>query len=384
MWSFTKKPYRKLTSYVVQHSTIAFFALLIALFGLIALSHFLRAPQAEEAKPDREIKKTALYSQDTPIYMEASTQLKKEGVTTVVALTPGIVTNILVRPGQAVNSGSTLLTLTNDYNSGSAGIGQAIARNNLFLSQEIERLGQDIRVKEERVVKRNSELNQNQEAIALNNLKKERTNRQVSLANANLNYSLASVSDAVLHPKALQAGFVQSINVRNGQYVSPGQTLATLSNPLGETILEAFVQSDTAPFIDMTREAKITLPSGETLQLLPTYFSSSEDALGMFSVRFVIPREWANKIPAGKNPLVSLPIRFSHEQSFLVPLDAIFQDSLGSTVLVVENNQAVSRPVSLGAVRGNFVEVREGIHQQDHIILNRFVSAGDEVEIITE
>lgn len=382
MWSFAKKPYQKLTHWCVEHSTIAFFSLLILLFGCIALSHFLRAPKSEEAKPVRETKQTALYSKDTPVYIEASTELKKEGVTNIVALTPGIVTRILVYPGQAVTSGSTLLALTNDYNSGSAGIGQAIAKNNLFLSQEIERLGKDIRTTEERVIKRSTELNAIQEAVALNNLKKERTNRQVSLANASLNYNLATVSDAVLYPKALQSGFVQSIAVRTGQYVNPGQVLATLSNPRGETILEAFIQSDTAPFVDMTKEAQIVLPGGETIKLLPTYFSSSEDELGMFSIRFVIPAEWANKIPAGKNPLVSLPLRFSHEQTFLVPLDAVFQNSTGATLLVVEDNKAVSRSVTLGTVRGNFVEVLDGMHQEDKVILNRFVLAGDEVLIV--
>ncbi len=376
-----KNVIKKFNQFCVEQSTLTFFLLLIILFGLIVLSHFLRAPKEPESKPVAETKKTLVYSQSSPLYIEASSELKKESVTSIVALAPGIVTNILVRPGQPVAAGSTLVTLTNDYASGGASLGQAIAQNNLFLTQEIERLSQDIRTKEERVIKRDQNLNNNQEDIALNGLKKERANRNVSLANARLNYQLSTISDAVLKPKTLQNGFVQSISVRTGQYVAPGQVVATISTPGGGSFVDAFVASDVAPFIDMTKEARITLKNGQTLNILPEYFSASEDELGMFMIRFMIPSDALNQISASENPLVSLPLRFSHEQVFLAPLDAIFQNNTASTVLLMRDGKAVSQEVTLGSIHGNFVEVISGINQDDQIILNRFVLAGDAVEI---
>ncbi len=346
------------------------------------MSHFLRAPKEEENKPAAEIKKTAIYSQKSPLYIAATSELKKESVTSIVALTPGIVTNILVRPGQPVSAGSTLVTLTNDYASGGAGLQQAIAKNNLTLTQEIDRLSKDIRITEERVIKRDQNLNNNQESIALNNLKKERANRNVSLANAQLSYSFAATNDAVLKPKTLQSGFVQSIAVRTGQYVAPGQVIATINTPGEGTVVDALVSSDVAPFVDITKEAHISLSNNKTLSLLPEYFSSSENELGMFMIRFTLPKEYADQISANQNPSISLPLRFSHEQMFLVPLDAVFQNNAGATVLILKDGKVVSQAVTLGAIHGNFIEVQSGINQDDQIILNRFVLAGDSVEVV--
>ena len=67
---------------------------------------------------------------------------------------------------------------------------------------------------------------------------------------------------------------------------------------------------------------------------------------------------------------------------FLVPLDAVFQNNAGATVLILKDGKAVSQAVTLGAIHGNFIEVQSGINQDDQIILNRFVLAGDSVEVV--
>lgn len=371
-------------NFYTKRSTLAFFVTLGVLLALILISHFLRMPEPEPAKPERELKKTFIYSESSPIFIPAVTEVKKEGITSIVALTPGIVSNVLVKPGAAVQSGTTLITLTNDYNSGASGLSKEIARNNLLLAQELDRLEERIEDDEERIVEKDDTLSKRQERVALNALRQAKETREINLLNAELNFRLETVSDAALKPKALSNGYVQSIAVRKGDYVSPGQALATITNAFGHTILDASVASEVAPFIDMTKEAKITFADGSIVRLVPNYFSASEDTAGMYTIQFTLDSEMAKKISVNESPKVELPLRFLHDSVMLVPLDAVYKNSDTATVLVNMNGVAEARNVTLGRVRGNYVEVPNGLEKNDQIILNRFVLAGDSIEVINQ
>lgn len=381
-------PFRKAKNGVVnfytKRSTLAFFSTLIVLFALIALAHYFRTPEPEAVKPERQAKKTALYSANSPLYMQTVSKTKKEGVTEIVALTSGIVSQIIVKPGMAVQDGITLLTLTNDYGSGAEGLEKEIAKNNLLLAEEIYELDQDIQRNEREIAQDDDLLTRRQREVELKTLEKARETRHVTLANAELNYKLALVDDAVLKPRSMGSGFVQSIEVKKGDYVAPGTVLATISNPFGNTMLEAFVVSEIAPFIDITKGARITFSDGTTATAVPTYFSASEDQDGMFMIQFVLSDEAAKNITSGTTPKVELPLRFTHEAAILVPLDTVYKNSDSSVVLINVNGQAESRTVTLGQVRGNYIEVLSGLSRQDQIILNRFVLAGDKIEVIEE
>jgi multidrug efflux pump subunit AcrA (membrane-fusion protein) len=383
-------PFRKAKNGVVnfytKRSTLAFFSTIIVLFALIAAAHYFRTPEPEAVKPEREAKKTALYSAASPIYLQAMSETKKEGVTQIVALSSGIVSQLLVKPGMAVQDGTTLMTLTNNYDSGAEGLEKEIAKNNLLLAQEIYELDQDIQRNEREIAENqdDADVTRREREVNLKSLEKARETRKVTLANAELNYKLALIDDAVLKPRSMSSGFVQSIEVKKGEYVGPGDVLATISNPFGNTTLEAFVVSEIAPFIDITKEARITLADGTVTKVVPTYFSASEDQDGMFMIQFVLSDEVAKGISSGSTPKVELPLRFTHEATILVPLDTVYKNTDSSVVLVNVNGQAESREVTLGRVRGNYIEVLSGLNKEDQIILNRFVLAGDKIEVIEE
>ncbi len=379
-----KKAKNGVVSFYTKRSTLAFFSTLIVLFALIALSHYLRTPEPEAVKPEREAKKTALYSAESPLYLQAVSGVKKEGVTPIVALTSGIVSQILVKPGMAVQNGTTLLTLTDDYNSGATSLEKEIARNNLVLTQEISDLDKDIQRNQSEIAENDDALTRREREVELKTLEKDRETRGITLINAELNYRLTTLNDAVLKPKALNAGVVQSVAVQKGEYVGPGTVLATVSNPNGNTLLEAFVVSEVAPFVDITKEAKITLPDGTRVSVIPTYFSASEDQDGMFMIQFILSDDVASKLSSATNPKVELALRFTNDAGILVPLDTVYKNSDSAVVLVNMNGVAEARTVTLGHVRGNYIEVLSGLEKTDQIILNRFVLAGDKIEVIAQ
>lgn len=384
MFNPFKKTRDGVVNFYTKRSSLAFFSTLIVLFAIIALSHYLRTPDAEPVKPEREPKKTAIYSATSPLYLQATSKVKKDGVTQIVALTSGIVTEIITKPGSAVQSGSTILTLTNDYNSGSTSLENEIAKNNLLLTQEISELDQDIQSNQTDIAESDDALTRREREIELNTLEKARETRKVTLTNAELNYRLTLLNDAVLKPRALSSGFVQSISVQKGDYVAPGTLLATISNPFGTTIVDAFVTSEIASYIDITKEAQITLSDGTVAKVIPTYFSASEDQDGMFMLQFILADDIAKSVPAHQNIKVELPLRFTNQTAILVPLDTVYRNSDSAVVLVNANGKAESRTVTLGHVRGNYIEVISGLNQEDQIILNRFVLAGDSIEVISE
>ncbi len=354
--------------------------MLVLLFGTIALGHFLRTPETLIINAEPEAKETAVFDlSHNTAFATVPAKVKKESITNIVALTSGIVSNILTTPGRTVYAGQTLLTLSNDYQSGGVALQKKLAEERDRLTLELAKLDKDIQAIEERRIKGDSTLSGREEDIALAQLKKDRLTRKSVLEQSALGTQVANVSDAVLKPKIFATGTVQSIRVARGDLVSPGQVLATIATPKGATTIEAFLDPKTARLFDATKEA--TLPIGnDTLTLLPTYFSQSENENGLFSVLFTLSDDVAKKITDGEYLKISLPLTTNTSLFSLVPIDALFQDESSATVLVERDGVATAQMVTLGNLYGSFAEVT-GLENHDRIILSRAVIAGDRISV---
>lgn len=373
-------PFSRFTATLEKHPTTSFFVMLVLLFGTIALGHFLRTPETLIINAEPEAKETAVFDlSHNTAFATVPAKVKKESITNIVALTSGIVSNILTTPGRTVYAGQTLLTLSNDYQSGGVALQKKLAEERDRLTLELAKLDKDIQAIEERRIKGDSTLSGREEDIALAQLKKDRLTRKSVLEQSALGTQVANVSDAVLKPKIFATGTVQSIRVARGDLVSPGQVLATIATPKGATTIEAFLDPKTARLFDATKEA--TLPIGnDTLTLLPTYFSQSENENGLFSVLFTLSDDVAKKITDGEYLKISLPLTTNTSLFSLVPIDALFQDESSATVLVERDGVATAQMVTLGNLYGSFAEVT-GLENHDRIILSRAVIAGDRISV---
>ncbi len=123
----------------------SFFILLVLLFGVIALGRFLRTPEAIKDDTSPIAKETTLFdiSTDTA-FVIVPAKVKKESIVNIVALTPGVVVNILTSPGRTVLAGQTLLTLSNDYQSGGSGLQKRLADESARLTEELAKIDKDI------------------------------------------------------------------------------------------------------------------------------------------------------------------------------------------------------------------------------------------------
>ncbi len=366
---------------MTQRPATSFIVLVVLLFGTIALGHTLRTPKETPTDQKIEAKETALFdlAKDTAT-LTVPAKVKKESIINIVALAPGVVSALLTSPGRSVFAGQTLLTLTNDYGSGSATLQKNLAAENARLATELAKIDKDISALEEKKTKYDGSLSNTEEDLALAQLKKDRATRKSTLEQSALSVQLTNLSDAVLKPKIFTNGTLQSIRVKRGDLVTTGQILATLSTPQGATTLEAFLDSKTVLLFDPTREAILTI-GNEKLSLLPTYFAQSENENGLFSILFTLSETLSKKITNGEYLSISLPLRHHTDALALIPIDALFQDETTASVLVEHEGIAVSKSVTIGNLYGSYAEILSGLTETDRVILSRSIIAGDHITI---
>ncbi|KKR91360.1 MAG: Efflux transporter, RND family, MFP subunit, partial [Candidatus Roizmanbacteria bacterium GW2011_GWA1_41_13] len=80
---------------------------------------------------------------------------------------------------------------------------------------------------------------------------------------------------------------------------------------------------------------------------------------------------------------ISLPVGFADTNSIIpfIPLESVFQSQDESLVFVNESGTARARKVTLGYVTGRFVEVTDGLQDEDVVLLDRTLIEGDRVTV---
>lgn len=363
---------------VLEHPLKAFLIALILLLGLIVLGHILRQPQVPEIDGTKAPKASRVFipSQHSATF-PVPAQVKKSHLIHVTAITPGIVSRIPVVPGKKIVAGQTIVEMSDDYGSGIAGLERTRAQENYRLTQELSAIDKRIQDLEERKIRRDSSLSKLEEAIALRELKKERATLRSGLETSRLDLALTERSTAALRPKALISGIVESITVTPGQYVTPGTVLATIRGEGEAIIFEAYVNQEVHALLNFTAPGFVDI-DGQRIEASPRYLAQGENEKGLFTLLYV-PSE---KIRRTEGSLVELrlPLKAQHEDGVLLPIEAIFQDTAKTWVLVETNGKAENKEIALGNLYGSFAEVF-GLAPESKVLLERSIIAGDEVDI---
>ncbi len=112
--------YKKTSAYLKAHPYAAFFSalgllLLVILLGQVISSFSKTTPVVKEA-----VAQVKTYSIGTSPTVSLQAEVNQEGVIEIVAQTPGIVQNVHVYEGQQVGAGSTIVSLSSNYQGGNA------------------------------------------------------------------------------------------------------------------------------------------------------------------------------------------------------------------------------------------------------------------------
>jgi RND family efflux transporter MFP subunit len=383
LFSFHQRMFQAIFTRLEKRPILSFIVVLGVLFGVIALSSTLRTPgeTAAPSQPDTKSSRLFTVGQDGN-FLTATAQVKKSDTIDIIALTPGIIQSVLVRPGQRVTSGQTVATLTADYASGSATLNQERAALQTDLTERNYSLERDIIELERKIAKSDSSKSDREESVAIKNLRLELERLKLGRETARIDLELARRSDAALHPKALTSGSVEHIAVRPGDLVSAGTVLMTVHATTGSSTLEAVLPKKLA---DALQSSDITtLQTNETpYSLPPGYIAQSENAAGLVVVTYPLPHDLSNRLAQNDFVTVSVPLVNRYRDGFLVPIDAIRSTSVATSVIVMETDHSTrSQSVTLGETIGSSVVINSGLAPGEAIVLNATVLPGEKIEPI--
>lgn len=205
---------------------------------------------------------------------------------------------------------------------------------------------------------------------------------QINKDIAGLNLRLAHIQEASTRVAAPFAGSIEKVYVQPGQHVTPGTPVIKIKGDTQLT-LQIAVSGALAAMIDSDQSVNVQL--GDNLYYLPlTHVSSTPINGQMYEVMVVVPSEYERFVFEGQSLAVQLPLyNVSIDQgNYFLPLDAVFITNAGTYVMVAENNVAVRKPVVIGEITGDTVEVKDGLIPGQQVILDRRVIEGQQVTII--
>lgn len=196
-----------------------------------------------------------------------------------------------------------------------------------------------------------------------------------------LQYQLASINESLAYPSSPCYGVVEKVHVKFGDVVSPGMTLFTVSTTNKSALAVALVSQDVAAQVSIL-EPSILAVGSQTVSVMPSYVSQEATDGVLYSIYYAIPEELVQRAIEGGYIEVEIPVGNAGTTSVVpyIPLDAVHQTQDGAYVYLAKNNRVVAEKVTLGTVYGQYVEVREGIHAADHVILDRNVVDGDRIK----
>ncbi|MBN2341053.1 MAG: efflux RND transporter periplasmic adaptor subunit [Deltaproteobacteria bacterium] len=372
----------------MNHTISRYFILMSALFLLVdckmgaataeETEHQTSATeQSSKASSDKVVKVQKLsgtaYSQS--LELSGKTVAKKES--TLSLPVSGMVKEIKVKLGDSVKEGDVLLKLDRkNYQLGvqqaEAGLAAAVAQDEL-LSNETVRL--------KNLVAENAAPTASMDELSA---QKKGAVAQVQIADSNVAKAKKALADSVL--RAPFDGVVSSILIEKGEqcYAMPPTMLMTVVDT-STLEVQVFVPEESASKVKVGDAAIVTIDSaGMVVEGKVTFVANTiSQGARTFEVRIEVDNT-AQEIKAGAFARVNLNQNVKTDAIF-VPIAAVLRDDEQNPyVFVVKQRSAQKQMVTLGAVEGTRVMVKEGLTDGAEIIVSNAGSVIDGQRVRTE
>lgn len=283
----------------------------------------------------------------------------------------GMVSNVLVQPGQWVRAGQTLATVERSVQ-----------------ARQAQQLAAQVQVARADAALAQNELERAQSLVARGFISKAEIDRKqaardaaaarVRVAEASLAESRARIGR--LDVRAPAAGLVLERNVEPGQVVSPGSGALFRVARGGEMELRAQLNEADLAALPIGASASVT-PVGSTRSFAGSVWQVSpvvnqQNRQGI--ARIAVPYDPSLR-PGG---FASVAIVAGSQEAPVLPESAILSDDTGNYVYVVDKgNRAQRRTVKTGTVTPAGIAVVEGLEGNEMIVLRAggFLNPGDKV-----
>lgn len=198
------------------------------------------------------------------------------------------------------------------------------------------------------------------------------TNQEIQLRGLEKQLSMAYV-------KAPFAGTITGKAVERGSFVSPPAKIADLVQT-SQLLMQAYVLEDQVIDLKVGQTAKIVmdLQQDQPLTGRITFIDVQADP----SQRYLVELEVKN--PGQLRGGMSGQVQFSGKkdvEALTVPRDCIVGSLRDAKVYVVENGKAVLRPITVGRVQDEYVQVTDGLTTEDVVVLTGQINLSEGAEV---
>ncbi len=175
-----------------------------------------------------------------------------------------------------------------------------------------------------------------------------------------------------LNVRAPVAGKLTALNAEVGQSLSRGERIGQIDHPT-EYKISALVDEFYLPRIDVGQTATLNVSDRDYALTLEKIYPQVNN--GEFEIDLIIQGRQPDGMRRGQTLQMRLTLGDPTE-TMLLPNGAFYQDTGGSWVFVVLNDEsaAVRRTVRLGRRNAQFIEVLEGLDDGEKVITSPYTS----------
>lgn len=345
------------------------FVLLICAVGVVFIIGSLPAKKkdvaaAEAVPPNVTVKTVAIEPEFTDTF-ELPAIVEPNREVTISAEVSGSIDSIPVTKGQKVKAGDLLIRLNSDLIRPQVAMAKAQLERDQIQFERMKKLVEG-------------------DATAKSDLDDAITRLAVSKATLE-NVTTQLDRSSIFAPIG---GMLNNLPVEKGEYVLPGTPVAEIVEVDYIKVATDIPEKDVS-FLSESGKAEILFDyKGQETKATGqiTFLSKLADLLTR-SVRMEITvNNSQGHLHSGQIVRVQLTRRVI-DNAILIPLSAVIPLEVGNAVYVVDSNdQAESKKVSLGVIKGENIQITSGLKQGDKLIItgHRFVSPSQKVKIITE
>ncbi len=337
----------------------------IIVISLGIIKFYSCSPEAKVQNEDKAIK-VEVYSPDkaTNEGFYLSGQITAKQTATISTRIMGYVRKIYVKPGDRVNAGQLLVSISSDDISAKKAQAQAMVIEAEAAAKNTQRDFERFK----RLREQNSVSDKELENVELQNTS---INARLQVARQSLNEVNAML--AYTNIQAPFSGIVSQKMIDEGSMANPGMPLLVIEQG-GDLQVVASVSETYIQYVKVGDKADIELKSiSRSLQGIITVLSPSAYGTGgQYSVKISIDDTNKKDIQSGMFANIFIPNNSASGIPSKLTLDItsiIYRDQLTGVYVVNEENQASLRWIKLGKETGNQVEVLSGLKPNDKIIL---------------
>jgi RND family efflux transporter MFP subunit len=210
---------------------------------------------------------------------------------------------------------------------------------------------------------------------------------QLSLAESAMSSARFNLQQSVI--KAKSNGIILHRFAEAGEMVAPGSPVVTFASHDSGWVIRAGLSEKDALNVTRGNKAEIRLRAHPDL-MIDSYLSelgSATDPLsGTIEATLPISITQNRKLISGQIADVRIQLEPSKQPQIMVPLSAILEANLGQAhvYIINDSNVAQKKPVTLGNIKNNHIEIRHGLNLGDRLVVEgaAWLNANSPVRII--